>query len=126
MGADDEFQTIAFNKSTVSLTTITTESTRALRVDTSDDPPTAMYSLPSLEQKTTPSSLRGPVVEETLLLPSDRTGSGALPAVFNDSGRSELQPVPAPPAPSTHRVLIALNLICVVLVLCGLLLSALL
>ena len=126
VGADDEFQTIAFNKSTVSLTTITTESTRALRVDTSDDPPTAMYSLPSLEQKTTPSSLRGPVVEETLLLPSDRTGSGALPAVFNDSGRSELQPVPAPPAPSTHRVLIALNLICVVLVLCGLLLSALL
>lgn len=124
LGADEEPQTVAFNKHTVRLTNITAEPTRALRsrVDTSDDPPTAVYSLPTLDHKPAPFS-KGPVVEETLLLPSDHTGSGALPAVLTDSGRSELQPVPAPPAPSTHRVLIALNLICVVLVLCGLLLS---
>jgi len=130
-GADDELRTVALTKHAARPTTITAESTLVLpsRVGDADDPPTAVYQLLILHSEPAPSSTKRPVVEKTLLLAPDHpdhTESSTVPTVINDSGRSEPPPAPAPPAPRTHRVLIAINLLCVTLVLCGLLLKALL
>lgn len=125
--ADDELRTEAFAKHVVRPTVIPAESTLALpsHMGTADDPPTAVYMLPISHPGPAPSYLRAQVEERTLLLPPDHTESSTL-AVLNDSGRSEPPLVAAPPASSTHRILIAVNLLCVVLVLCGLLLGGLL
>lgn len=125
LGADDELRTEAFPNHVVRSTVVTAESTLALpsRVDTPDDPPTAVYPLPIPQPRPPQPASKAPIEEGTLLLSSDNTGSGAS-ARLDDSGRSEL-PIAVPPASNPNKMLIALNILCVVLVLCGLLLSAL-
>jgi len=120
---DDELRTVAFTRNDARPTANKFESTLVLpsRAD-ADDPPTAVYQLPSLPPKLGASWLKGGPVETTLLLPSDDTEGGAI------SSAPAAQDAGGPPLPGvrTHRTLIALNLICVVLVLCALVLHALL
>lgn len=121
--ADDELRTVAFTKH-VRPTAIAAESTLVLpsRADAPDDPPTAVYQIPSLPPKFGASSVKGGGGETTLLLPSDDSESGAISSTPKSQNVGE----PPQPAPRTHKTLIALNLICVALVLCALLVRALL
>lgn len=126
--ADDELRTVALIKRTVRPAIATVESTLVwpTSAGAADDLPTALHALPILAPAPAQTSMPGPIVEETLLLPPDQPKNGATPALLNDSTGSGPAPAAATPASRTHKILIALNLLCVVLVLCGLLLNAML
>ncbi len=127
MGADDELRTVASTRRAVRPAAITTESTLVLpnRADAVEDPPTAVYPLLIPNPGPAAAPPRGAVIEMTILLPSEDTEQGATPADINDASKSERPTMATPSAPRTHKVLVVLNIICVVLVLSALLLRAL-
>jgi serine/threonine protein kinase len=120
LGGQEEPRTALFTRSVAGPATPEAEST-LMWPNTAigaDDSPTAAPTLPI-----TAARAAWPAEEGTLILPQDHTASDAPPAISNDLAMTDPRPVAPSTTSHAHTILIVLNVVCIVLVLGGVLLT---